>query len=408
MNILEELKQAFENFKAQQKQADADVKALIQAQKDAQERGLKENTDAVRAAVAKAEESAKQITPLADRILDLEQKLVAGISKGKEAPRSLGQLVVESDEYKAFASGQSGKCRIVLKQDFSVQANTITGQSGSPAANDDTLTPAQRLPGIIPGAFRRLRVKDLIPQGRTISNAIEATRELAFTNNAAETAQGVAKPESVLTFELYSTPVVTIAHWLKVARQVRDDAPALISYINNRLRYGVDLREDQQLIAGTGVGQNLVGMTVSPNFTAFTPTSGENELDGINRAKEAIDNADYMATGIILNPTDWGLIERAKVSSSDDRYIIGDPRSAMGPFLWGMPVVVTPSMTAGKLLVAAFDIAFMYFLREETIVEMFEQDDTNVQSNLLTIRAEKRAALAGMRPASVRYGSLTV
>lgn len=396
-----ELKAAFDQFKVAQEQALESIKAMVKEQANG-------TAESIKAAVQEANAAAIKVQAMADRIVDLEQKLVKGIASGRQAPQTLGALVVESAEYKAFASGQTGKCRITMKQGFDVFANTITGQSGSPADNNDTLTQTQRVPGVIPGAFRRLKIRDIIPQGQTNSNMIEVTRELAFTNAAAETAEGAAKPEATLTFELYNAPVVTIAHWLKVSTQVRDDAPALMSYINTRLRYGVELREEQQLIAGSGSGQNMIGMTVSPNYTAFTPTTGDNALDSINKAKYIIDNADYMASAVILNPLDWGAIERTKVGTSDDRYVVGDPRSALGPFLWGIPVVVTPSMTQGKLLIAAFDIAFQLWNRQETVVEMFEQDDTNVQKNLITIRAEKRCALAGYRPASVRYGSLTI
>lgn len=403
VDIKAELKQGFEEFKAKQEESMDSIRSMIKEQEKDQ-KGVRSE---LKQAMEKAEHNAGEVQKVADRLVEAEQKLVDGIRQGSEAPRSLGALVVESDEFKHFASGKTQKMRISLKQSLDVKANTITGQSGSPASNNDTLSPADRMPGVIPGAFRRLRVRDLIPSGNTSQNSIEVTRELTFTNNAAETAEGATKPESALTFELYNAPVVTIAHWLKVSKQVRDDAPAVMSYINTRLAYGVDLREDKQLIAGNGTGQNLKGMTHSDNYTAFTPTSGDNALDSLNRAKYIIDNADYQATGIIMNPLDWGEIERTKVGSSDERYVIGDPRSAMGPFLWGLPVIVTPSMTENKLLVGAFDISFMYWLREETTVEMFEQDDTNAQQNLITLRGEKRAALAGQRPASVRYGDLT-
>lgn len=399
MEIVAELKEAFQKFKAENEAATKSIEAMVKEQ----EKGTKESLDS---AVKQAEKIAQDVMDQSKRLVDLEQKLVAGIHKGTEAPKSLGQLVVESDLYKKFAEGQAGKCRITLDKSFDVQANTITGQTGSPATNSDILVAPDRMAGIIPGAFRRLRVKDLLPSGTTESNMIKATRELAFTNNAQETGEGKEKKESILTFELADFPVRTIAHFLKVSTQVKDDAPALMSYINTRLAYGVNLREEQQIVAGNATGENLKGMTHSDNRTAFTPSTGDNALDSLNRAKYLIDNSDYQATGILMNPLDWGEIERTKVGSSDERYVVGDPRSALGPFLWGLPVVVTPSMTQGKLLVAAFDIAFMYWLRKETVVEIFEQDETNVQYNLLTVRAEKRAALAGMRPASVLYGDL--
>ena len=395
----EQLKQAFDEFKTAQLAANEAVKVMVKEQ----EKGTKEG---LASAVALADKAAKDVQICADKIVAMEQKLTQKIIAGTEAPKTFGQLLVEDPAYKAFASGQTQKCRITLKNGFSAQNNTITGQSGSPAANVDTLVPTDRRPGIIPGAFRALRVKDLIPQGTTISNLVQFTRELVFTNNAAETAEGATKPESILTFEDYSAPVVTIAHWLKVSRQVKDDAPALIAYIENRLRYGVDLREETQIVAGNGVGQNLIGMLTSPNYTAFTPTSGDTEIDSFNRAIRALDDASYPATGVILNPVTWGGIERLK--DENKNYLVGSPFGAIVPTIWGKPIALTSSMTASKLLVAAFDIAFLYLTRAETVVEMSESDDTNFQQNLITIRAEKRGALGGLRPASVLYGDLTV
>jgi HK97 family phage major capsid protein len=392
-----EIKQSIEDFKASQIAANEAIKVMVAEQE-------KGNKTAIAAAVAKAEEAAIKVQAQADKIVALEQKLTGDILRGKEAPKSFGAFIVEDASYKAFASGVSRNCRITVKGGFGVQANTITGQAGSPAENSNVLVPADRR-GIIAGAFQSLRAKDLIAVGNTNSNAVEFTRELLFTNNAAETAEGATKPESVLTFELYTAPVVTIAHWLKVSKQIISDAPALIAYIENRLRYGVELREDLQIITGNGVGQNLIGMLTSPNFTAFTPTSGDTAIDSANRAFRALDAAGYPANGVIMNPATWGAIERLK--DENKSYLVGSPFGAVVPTLWGKPVVMSSNMTANKLLAAAFNVAFMYLERESVSVEMFDQDDTNAQQNLVTIRAEKRGCLGGMVPAAVRYGDLT-
>jgi HK97 family phage major capsid protein len=168
----------------------------------------------------------------------------------------------------------------------------------------------------------------------------------------------------------------------------------------------VELRIDSQLVAGNGTAPNISGMTDSGNYTAFTPETGDTALDSLNRAKYLVEAADYAANAIIMNPADWGDIERLK--GNDDHYIVGNPHSAIGPVLWGLPVVVTNSMTENKLLVGAFNIAYQVFNRQGVVVEIFAQDDTNVQKNLLTIRAEARLALATYRPTSVRFGNLTV
>ena len=394
-----ELVQAFAAFKAAQEQANEAVKSLAKEI----EKGSKEG---IAAAVAKADALAVQVQALADRMVEAEQKLVKNILAGTEPVASIGAVIVASNEYKAFASGSASRFRMDTSKKFSPRANTITGQSGSPASNSDTIVGPDRLAGIVPGAFRALRVRDILPSGPTGSNMIEFTRELVFTNNAAETAEGASKPESVLTFELATAPVVTIAHWIKVTKQVLSDAPALASYIDNRLRYGVELRVDNQLVSGNGSGQNLKGMTHSDNMTAFTPVSGDTAIDSVNRAKQIIAVADYQATAVILNPATWGAIEREK--DGNGRYVVGNPFGQITPVLWGLPVVVTNAITAGKLLIGAFDIAFQVWEREGVSVEMTNANDTDFVKNLITVRAEERLALAGYRPASVLYGNLEV
>lgn len=349
-------------------------------------------------ALAQVEKLAQAMQGSSQKIIELEQKLADNVIKGKAPIETLGQSVIKSEAFKEFAQGKTGR--------MVVQANTITGQEGSPPANSDTLVPAQRLSGIIPGAFRLLRVRDALPQGNTTSNAVEYTRELLFTNNAAEVAEAAQKPESVLTFELVNQPVRTIAHFIKVSKQVLDDAPALASYIDTRLRYGVEQKYDSQLLNGDGTGQTISGMTDSGNYTAFTPVTGDQALDSVNRAIYSVYGSDYAPNAIFMNPADWGGIERLKDGNSN--YIIGNPRAVISATLWGLPVIVTNAMTAGKFLVAATDIAYQVWNRQGTVVEIFPQDSDNAQKNLLTVRAENRGMLASYRPASVRYGNLTL
>jgi len=393
----EELKAGFAAFKVAQEQAHASVVALVKEQEKGTKEGLANALDV-------ANKAAANVQAMADRLVEIEQKMVKNIMEGKAAPKSFGNIIVEDQAFKSFASGASNRCRIVLKNGFSVQANTITGQSGSPADNNDVLTPADRR-GIIGGAFVPLRAKDLIGAGNTNSNSVEFTRELVFTNNAAGAAEGAQRAESIITFELYDAPVKTIATFLKISKQVLADAPAVVAYVENRLRYAIDVKEDAQIIAGTGT-HDLIGMLTSPNFTAFTPTSGDTAIDSANRAFRALDAAGFPANGVIMNPATWGKIERLK--DDNKNYLVGSPFGPIVPTLWGKPVAMSSNMTADKLLTAAFNIAFLYLTRQETIVEMYPQDDTNAQKGLITISAEKRGVLGGLLPAAVRYGNLTV
>lgn len=358
--------------------------------------------DAVKAeALQAAEDAIAKVTALADNMTELEQKIAEGIAKGGEAPKNLGEFIVASEEFKAFASNISPGTKFRME----VQASTITGQEGSPPENSDILVAPGRRPGIVPGAFRALRIADLLTQIPISSNAWDFTRELAFTNNAAEVAEAAAKAETDLTFELATVNIRTIAHWIKASNQILADAPAVAAYINTRMIFGVNAREDSQLLVGDGTGQNISGMTIAANRTAFSPTSGDTQLDSLNRAKYQLVAADYQADGVIMNPADWGAIERLK--TSDAAYVVGDPFGTIVPRVWGLPVVLSNNMTSGSFQMSDFATTYDYLLRSGTVVELgFINDDFT--KNLITIRGEKRSALATLRPASALFGALEV
>jgi HK97 family phage major capsid protein len=365
---------------------------------------LKESGTVASEAKAEVKALAEKHSALVDTINKLEQKM-SDKAEGKRAAKSLGETLVTSEMFQQYKDGRTSKLRLEVK-------NTIIGESGSPLEPSDTIVAPDRLAGIVGGAFRGLRVLDAIPKGATSSNMVEYTKELAFTNAAAETAEGNTKPQSTLTFSLVQEPVRTIAHWIKVSKQVLDDAPALQSYIDRRLRHGVELRLEQQVVAGDGTG-NLLGLLGSGNYTAFTPSDASyQEADTVNDAKYRIIAADYQPSTVLMNPVDFGKLERRKTAASQTGSYIAGEGAAMGyinggltPTLWGLPVIVSNSVPEDGYIVYAAD-ACQLFMRSGAVVEMFEQDDTNVQKNLITVRAELRAALAVYRPAAVIAGGL--
>lgn len=217
-------------------------------------------------------------------------------------------------------------------------------------------------------------------------------------------------PESDLTFELATAPVRTIAHWLRVSKQLMDDAPALAGYIQRRLDYGLRLRLEQQIVNGNGTTPNLSGLLDTGNFTPYSPGADETIFDAVNRAKYQVWSSDYVPDTVVLNPEDWGAAERAKASGGGDgHYIAGVSyqylQNGMVPLLWGMRVAVSNAVAVGTFIVFASD-ATMLWVRQGVTVEAFEQDADNVTKNLVTIRAEMRAAFTVFRPAAVVAGDL--
>lgn len=365
-----------------------------------------ETRDEVRALAEKHQQLVENSESLSAKFQEFEQNVATRMSGGGAREESWGEKLAGDEGLGKMLSGAK-HATVQVK-------NTILGEGGSPQDPVDTIVPTDRLPGIVPGAFRALTVLDVVPMGATGSNQIEYTRENTWTNSAAETAEGGSKPESTLTFQLISDPVRTIAHWLKLSKQVLDDAPALQSYVDRRLRHGLRQRLETQILTGNGTSPNIAGLSASGRNTAFTPDSGDNQFDSLNKAKYAVWSADYMPNAIFINPADWGAIERIKTGiSGDNSYLAGDGgalayvNNGIQPLLWGLPVIPSNAVASGKFYLLDTN-AIQMFMRQGATVEMFEQDDTNVQQNLITVRAELRGALAVFHPLAVRYGDLTV
>lgn len=331
----------------------------------------------------------------ADRLVTLEQK---GVATG-DAPANednWGSQVVKAEALKAFQGGNTQKARIEVK-------NTLTG-------SDATVAP-DRKPGIVPGAFQVLTLESFLNSLPTSSNAIEFTKETSFTNNAAETAEGAAKPESALTWSLVNMPVSTVAHWIKISRQLAMDNAALAAYVNNRMRYGVNRKVETQLVSGNGTAPALSGMLNAGNFTPHGILSGAlgdtlKMLVLIRKIIAASWNAGYPADAILLNPMDWADIEIALLTTQAGQVRVSvDANGVMR--LFGVPVIQSVGMTQGQVAVGAFAQAYTVYNREGVVVELSESDSDNFTKNLVTIRAERRLALAAEVPGAVRAGSLT-
>ncbi|RMG71922.1 MAG: phage major capsid protein [Chloroflexi bacterium] len=337
---------------------------------------------------------------LCDRMQQLEQKGAAVVSS-EERAESLGAQFVKSEAYTDLRSGRTSRARLETK----TAIINATGQN-------QPLVQSDRLPGIATTPERLLTIRDLLPASTTSSNLVEYTRESSFTNNAGpqiggspEQYENVTKPESAITFSLVSAPVITLAHFIPASKQVLEDSASLESHINQRLTYGLKLKEETQLLSGTGSNHELNGLITQATAYSVQSPQLTNEIDILRDAIKQAHVAEYRPDFMVLNPSDWYDIETRKVGAADDRYVVGNPASLMQPQLWGLPVVVTNSISAGTFLIGSRMGAEIKD-RQQAAVEMSLEDSTNFQKNMVTIRAEERLTLCVYRTEAFITGSL--
>lgn len=340
---------------------------------------------------------------LGTRLSEIEQRLARpGILKGGlSETKSLGQEMVESEQFKTLAASpsQRGTARIELK---AMLSNSSTW--GGTASVSNSLVVADRQP-MVELPKRQLVVRDLLTVGQTVSNAVEYPQQTGFTNNAAVVAEGATKPYSTITTDLKSAPVRTIAHMFKASRQILDDAPALQSMINSQGIYGLQLAEEAEVLNGDGTGQHLLGLI--PQATAYSAAfavTGETAIDRIALALGQAEMALVPATGVLLHPLDWLKIRIIKDGMG--RYLLGDPQTVIARNIWNVPVATSMSVTFGSFLVGAFRDAVTLFERMAVEVLVSTENADDFEKNLVSIRIEERVALAVYRPQGFITGQL--
>ena len=267
------------------------------------------------------------------------------------------------------------------------------------------LVPDQRVPGVVRPGQQRLAVRDLMPNLPANSNLIQFAKETAFTNAAAPQAgEGVAKAESALTFTLANAAVQTIATWIPASRQILEDAAGLQAYINSRLLYFLKLEEEQQLLSGSGSGQNLSGLITNATVfdTSVVNTGTDNYADVLRHAILQCELSMFPASAIILNPRDVARIDLIK--STTGEYLFRAPRGANSTAMWNLPVVSSFSMPEGQFLVGAFDLAAAIWDRADATVEISRDHADFFTRNLVAILVEERLALTIYRSDALIFG----
>ena len=115
-----------------------------------------------------------------------------------------------------------------------------------------------------------------------------------------------------------------------------------------------------------------------------------------------MDDTDWDADGIVLNPLDWRAIQGIK--DSEGRYL-SSPFSELLERLWQMPIATSKAMDTGDFLVGSFQRGAQIFDRMDTEVLISTEDRDNFIRNMVTVRAEERLAFIIKHPGAFVFGN---
>ena len=326
-----------------------------------------------------------------------EIKKANGRPTYSESIKSVGEMFIESDQFKsAAAAGSKSTQSFAVKSFFKKDISSVASAGG-------LLTGTYRLPEIVTAPNEQLRLRDVMNVQAMGQPAVEFIEESGFVNAAAVVAEKALAPQSDITFEQKTAQARMISHWIPATNQILDDAPMLRNYIDNRLTYGLKMAEEAQILYGSGTGENLLGLMVHAGTQDAGIRAGRTMIDHIRRAITLSRLAGYPVSAIVLHPTDWETIELSK--GTDGHYIFTSVNEGGQMRLFRTPVVESTSMTEGEFLAGALGLGAQLLDREAANVRVSEQHADYFIRNMVAIMAEERLAMPIYRPEAFVKGS---
>jgi HK97 family phage major capsid protein len=215
-------------------------------------------------------------------------------------------------------------------------------------------------------------------------------KQTVRTNNAAVVAEGTKKPTSVYTLEKVDDTTKVIAHLSEpISRQVFDDAALVSQFVDNELRYGLNLALDARIVSEIlGAGIPVEGAL------------GNDLLFATRRGKTRLQEKEVTPSAYVMNPRDWEEAERQAVDQFVANPNLAAPVDAMREALWGIPVVVSNAIAEGTVLLGNFAGSALLFQTDGVRVDWSEgtydsgSGATDWERNLIRARAEGRWEVA--------------
>jgi len=331
----------------------------------------------------------------------------------KQQFMSLGQQFVTSDIWqgwmKQFPNGRipessRGITSPPVEIKNLLQKAIVTGSSDSSAGafvqTDYTsiYEPLGRYP---------LRLRDLISVRTTMSDTVEFVRQTAQVTQAATVPESNVtdytgatgevsgeKPEGTITFEKVQETVKTIAVWIPATKRALSDVGQLRGIIDDELRADLDEELENQMLNGSGAGENFTGLAnvngvLAQAFVTNIAVTARKAITNL------LINGKQMPTGWLLNPQDWEAFDL--LTDDNGRYYWGGPM-AMGPrTLWGVPVAQSFLQTQGTGWLGNWAKAVLWD-REQANVSVSDSHSDFFIRNMVAVLAELRAAFGVIRP----------
>lgn len=353
--------------------------------------------------VKKVQEMNDELTVLADEITKLHMQQVSDQQKQRDLQMksvdrlilpdqkptgTMGELFADSTPYKRYLEKKSQESfSVVLPLELKTLFATTAGWPPRPP----------RIDLVVPIAERPVQLLQIIPTTSFDQPSVIYMEETTATHAGVELAEAGTYPESTYVLTERTSTVRKIADSVPVTDEQLADVSQVRDYLDQRLRFGLMQRLDQQVLTGSGTGVNLQGIK--------TVSGIQTQAKGTDPAFDAILKAITLSrvTGrafpnaIAIHPTDWQNVKLTR--TADGIYILGNPSEPGPNTLWGLPVVLTDADSAGTAYIGDFANFCRLYERKGVEVQV-GFTGTQFTEGKSTLRADTRVAFVITRGAA--------
>ncbi|HYI66374.1 MAG TPA: phage major capsid protein [Candidatus Limnocylindrales bacterium] len=332
-------------------------------------------------------------------------------------PRSFGDTFLGSEEWQeyrarvapnGFSPGSRYESpKVEVPASFMPRRGVGALVTGGSATSAGALTIPDQSGIFDPGTFEReLTIRDVITTGTTDSDVVEFVRVTGYTNLAAPVAEADSidptdntgrKPFSDLTLQRVAEVVKTIAHGVPATTRALSDAGQARTIIDNFLRYGLAEELEDQIVSGSGDGENFRGILDYVGAGLQEQEWDTDVLTTTRRAKTKVRvGGKARASFYLFHPNDWEEIDlEMTLAGPGTNY--RQAGEVTEPRLHGLRVVESEGVPEGTGIVGDGRMAVLWD-RQQTTIQASSGYLDFFMKNLVAILAEMRAAFGVIRP----------
>lgn len=341
----------------------------------------------------KIQEAVKAVeTTFTEKLTSVTQEANEQINQLKESfknqedakPKSLeAEIKEKKEEIKNIVAGQRGE----------VEIKAITNRA-SISGN----TNAYVLPDIGQLGVKRRALYDVLPKIQLSNNSndngvikYQDWDEATTVRATAMVAEGGTFPESTAKFIEYTLPIRKIGDTLPVTEEFGEDAALASAELEMFLDVNVNTLIDNQIINGSGTGENLKGLLAS--VPAYTPVASgipsANIYDLCRKVRTDIvkgRGSKYMPDIVVANSDTLDALHLTK--DLNDNYLF---RMDLGGNIGSLTIVEDNNMPDNQLVVG--DRRFAKIYEKGGVVLSEGLVNAQFTSDTKTIKARKRMAM---------------